>query len=130
MSSVSGLTPGPSRIGVAQSSARKVIQDDAVPELAGHRCCCAYTPSISTTVSPATAAAAALASEQGFARVVHPVSSVPVGDTYSVVAAAGRARASAATNTALEPRTLFRVGRGTAAEFPGRRFQIPPGRFS
>jgi hypothetical protein len=32
-------------------------------------------------VSPATAAVAALASEHGFARVVHPVVAVPVGET-------------------------------------------------
>src|SRR6476660_6055688 len=117
MSSVSGLTPGPSRIGVAQSSARKVIQADAVPELAGQRCCCAYTPSIRTTVSPATAAAAALASEQGFARVVQPVAAVPVGDTYQVAAAAGGPKASPASTHM--PKTIF-ILVGTAAAMPAR----------
>src|SRR3954466_6027459 len=81
-----------------------------------------------TTVSPATAAAAALPTAQGFARVVHPVVAVPVGDTYSVVAWAGCARVSAPRSTVHEPRTLLCfVGSPNIAPpgFPARGIQIP-----
>ena len=73
-------------------------------------------------MSPATAADAALASAQGFARVVQPVVAVPVGDTYSVAAPAGHARVSAATSAEHEPSTIFM---GMTHEFPPPENLIP-----
>jgi hypothetical protein len=48
-------------------------------------------------LSPAAAPLAALWSEQGLLRVVHPLTAVPVGDTYRV--AAPRERAARSTKS-------------------------------
>ena len=95
-----------------------------MPELAG-RSGSLYTPSIRTTVSPATAAVAALASEQGFARVVQAVSSVPVGETYHVAATAGGVKANAARTAEQKPRMTFDVVRNTTRGFPRAEAAIP-----
>ena len=76
-------------------------------------------------MSPATAAVAALASAQGFARVVQSVCAVPVGDTYQVAATAGGARASAARIAEQKPRIIFNFVRNTGRVFPRAEIAIP-----